>query len=72
MIKTRCLIVFRLAQNWFIYVKLEQVDAEINITSRPGSIDRNLGSINRNLGSINRKSGQMRFLQYSNLALVFF
>ena len=54
MIKTRCLVVFRLAQSWFIYVKLEQVDAEINIASRPSSIDRSLGSINR-------KSGQMRF-----------
>ena len=43
---------FRLAQNWFIYVKLEQVDAEINIASRPGSIDRSLGSINRKLGQM--------------------
>ena len=55
MIKTRCLVVFRLAQSWFIYVKLEQADAEIIIASRPGSIDRSLGSINQ-------KSGQMRFL----------
>ena len=50
MIKTRCLVVFRLAQSWFIYVKLEQVDTEINIASRPSLIDRNLGSINRKLG----------------------
>ena len=63
MIKVRCLVVFRLAQSWFIYVKLEQVDAEIYIAFRPGSIDRSLGSINR-------KSGQMRFLQNSNSALV--
>ena len=54
MIKTRCLVVFRLAQSWFIYVKLEQVDAKINIASQPGSIDRSLGSINR-------KSSQMHF-----------
>ena len=63
MIKTTCLVVFKLTQSWFIYVKLEQADAEINIASRPGSIDRSLGSINR-------KSGQMRFLQNSNSALV--
>ena len=48
MIKTSCLILFRLVQSYFIYVKLEQADAEINIASRPSSI--------------NRKSGQMRFL----------
>ena len=54
MIKTRCLVVFRLAQSWFIYVKLEQVDAKINIASRPDSIDRSLDSINR-------KSSQMHF-----------
>ena len=46
MIKTRRLVVFRLAQSWFIYVKLEQPDAEIISASRPGSIDQNLGSIN--------------------------
>ena len=40
MIKTRCLVMFKLAQSWFIYVKLEQADAEINYASRPGSIDR--------------------------------
>ena len=65
MIKTRCLVVFRLAQSWFIYVKLEQADAEINYASRPGSIDRSLGSINQKLG-------QMHFLQNSNSALVYF
>ena len=54
MIKTRGLVVIRLAQSWFIYVKLEQVDAEINIASW-------LGLIDRSLVSINRKSGQMRF-----------
>ena len=54
MIKTRCLVMFRLAQSWLIYVKLEQVDAEINIVSR-------LGSIDRSLGSINQKSDQMHF-----------
>ena len=45
MIKTSCLVLFRLAQSCSIYVKLEQDDAEINSASRPGSIDRNLGSI---------------------------
>ena len=65
MIKTRCLVVFKLAQSWFIYVKLEQADAEIIYASRPGSIDWSLGSINRKLG-------QMCFLQNSNLALVLF
>ena len=54
MIKTSCLVLFRLAQSCIIYVKLEEDDAEINITSR-------LSSIDRNLGSINRKSGQMHF-----------
>ena len=54
MIKTRCLVMFRLAQSCIIYVKLEQDDVEINIASQ-------LGSIDRSLGSINRKSGQMRF-----------
>ena len=63
MIKTRCLVMFKLAQSWFIYVKLEQADAEIIYASQPGSIDRSLGSISR-------KSSQMRFLQNSNLALV--
>ena len=56
---------FRLAQSWFIYVKLEQADVEINYASQTGSIDRSLGSINR-------KSGQMHFLQNSNSALVCF
>ena len=56
---------FRLAQSWFIYVKLEQADVEINYASRPGSIDWSLGSINQ-------KSGQMRFLHNSNSALVLF
>ena len=54
MIKTSCLVLFRLAQSCIIYVKLEEDDAKINIASRPGLIDRSLGSINR-------KSGQMRF-----------
>ena len=62
MIKTGCLVLFRLAQSCIIYVKLEQDDAEINSASRPSSVDRSLGSINR-------KSGQMRFLQNSNSAL---
>ena len=65
MIKTSCLVLFRLAQNCIIYVKLEGDDAEINIASRPGSIDRNLGSIDRNLGSIKPKF----FLQNSNFVL---
>ena len=39
MIKTRCLVVFRLAQICIIYVKLEQDYVEINIASRPGLID---------------------------------
>ena len=64
MIKTKCLVVFRLAQSWFIYVKLEQADAKIIYASRPGSIDQSLGSINRN-------SGRMRFLQNSKSALVY-
>ena len=55
---------FRLAQSWFIYVKLEQANAEIIYASR-------LGLIDRSLGSINQKSGQMRFLQNSNSALVY-
>ena len=54
MIKTRYLVVFKLAQSCIIYVKLEQDDAKINIASRPISIDLSLGSINR-------KSGQMHF-----------
>ena len=54
MIKTRCLVLFRLAQSCIIYVKLEQDYAGINIASWPGSI-------NQSLGSINRKSSQMRF-----------
>ena len=63
MIKTICLVVFRLAQSWFVYVKLEYVVAGfINTTW--------LGSIDRSLGSINRKLDQMHFLQNSNLALV--
>ena len=65
MIKTRCLVVFRRAQSWFIYVKLEQADVEIIYASQPGSIDQSLGSIKR-------KSGQMRFLQNSNSTLVLF
>ena len=47
MIKTSCLVLFRLAQSCIIYVKLEQDDAGINSASWPGSIDRNLGSINQ-------------------------
>ena len=54
MIKTSCLVLFRLAQSCIIYVKLEQDDVGINIASQPGSIDQSLGSINR-------KSGQMSF-----------
>ena len=50
MIKTSCLVLFRLAQSCIIYVKLEEDDAEINIASRPSLIDRSLGSINRKLG----------------------
>ena len=46
MIKTRYLVVFKLAQSCIIYVKLEQDDAKINIASRPISIDLSLGSIN--------------------------
>ena len=63
MIKTSCLVLFRLAQSCIIYVKLEEDDAEINIASRPSLIDRSLGSINR-------KSGQRRFSVDFNLALV--
>ena len=54
MIKTIYLVVFRLAQSLFIYVKLELADAEFTYASRPNSIDQSLGLINR-------KSGQRRF-----------
>ena len=64
MIKTRCLVVFRLAQSWFIYVKLDLSYCRIKSAIRPGSINRSLGSINRN-------SGKMCFLQNSNSALVY-
>ena len=47
MIKTICLVVFRFAQSWFIYVKLEYAVAGFINAYRPGSIDRNLGSINQ-------------------------
>ena len=50
MIKTCCLVLFRLAQSCIIYVKLEQDDAGINSASWPGSINQNLGSINRKSG----------------------
>ena len=54
MIKTSCLVLFRLAQSCIIHVKLEEDDAEINIASQRGLIDQSLGSINQ-------KSGQMHF-----------
>ena len=54
MIKTGCLVLFKLAQSCIVYVKLEQDDAGINSATWPGSIDRSLGSINQ-------KSGQKRF-----------
>ena len=54
MIKTRCLVVFRLAQSCVIYVKLDLSWYRIKSAIRPGSIDQSLGSINRN-------SGRMRF-----------
>ena len=44
-----CLVVFRLAQSWFIDVKLQYVIAGIKKKKiQPISIDQSLGSINRN------------------------
>ena len=40
MIKTSCLVLFRLVQSCIIYVKLEEDDMEINIASRLSSIDQ--------------------------------
>ena len=40
MIKTSCLVLFRLAQSCIIYVKLEEDDIEINIASQLSSIDQ--------------------------------
>ena len=50
MIKTRCLVEFRLTQSWVIYEKLYSSWCRFVKAIRPGSIDRNLGSINRKLG----------------------
>ena len=61
--QTRCLVVFRLAQSWFIYVQLDLSWCRFNKAFQPESIDRSLGLINRN-------SGRMRFLQNSNSDLV--
>ena len=40
MIKTSCLVLFRLVQSCIIYVKLEEDDIEINIASQLSSIDQ--------------------------------
>ena len=52
MIKTMCLVVFRLAQSWFVYVKLEEVVTGFKKALQPISIDQSLGLINQNLGLI--------------------
>ena len=54
MIKTSWLVMFRLAQSWFIYLKLEKAIAKVIYASQPGSI-------HQSLGSINQKSGQRHF-----------
>ena len=43
MIKTGCLVLFRLAQSCAFYVKLESSCCRIKCAFQPGSIDRNLG-----------------------------
>ena len=50
MIKTMYLSCFRIAQNWFFVVKLDQTIAGIKKLFQPISIDRSLGSINRKSG----------------------
>ena len=54
MIKTGCLVLFRLVQSCVFYVKLDSSWCRIDSAFRPGLIDRNLGSINQ-------KSGRMHF-----------
>ena len=54
MIKTGCLVLFRLAQSCVFYVKLESSGCRSISAFRPGLIDRSLGSIDR-------KSSRMRF-----------
>ena len=49
MIKTSCLVLFRIAQSCVFYVKLDSSWCRINNAFRPGSIDRSLGSIDRKL-----------------------
>ena len=50
MIKTGCLVLFRLAQSCVFYVKLDSCWCRIDSAFWPGSIDQSLGSINRNSG----------------------
>ena len=54
MIKTGCLVLFRLAQSCVFYVKLDSSWCKIDSAFRPGSI-------NQSLSSINRKSSKMHF-----------
>ena len=56
MIKTGCLVLFRLTQSCAFYVKLESSCCRIKCAFRPGSIDRSLDWIDR-------ISGIMFFLQ---------
>ena len=56
MIKTGCLVLFRLAQSCAFYVKLKSSCCRIKCAFRPGLIDRSLNSIDR-------ISGRMFFLQ---------
>ena len=56
MIKTSCLVLFRLAQSCAFYVKLKSSCCRIKCAFRPGLIDRSLNSIDR-------ISGRMFFLQ---------
>ena len=54
MIKTSCLVLFRISQSYAFFVKLESSWCRSYYASRPGSIDQSLGWIDR-------ISGQMRF-----------
>ena len=50
MIKTGCLVMFRLAISCAFCVKLESSCYRIKCAFQPGSIDRSLDSIDQNLG----------------------
>ena len=62
MIKTGCLVLFRLAQSCVFYVKLDSSLCRIDSAFR-------LGSIDQSLGLINRKSGKMHFSTEFQLSL---